>query len=399
MKKKLFITTLSVILLSSCSLVQKNLSSPSSSFFSSSNSSSLENSSTWSFSSSSALENEIVSSLKEEDIIYADNVISSFGTLTWYSQNETNPYNIDISAYGSNVKVAFYQVDEDYLDPYAEYDSSKTYYANNSFSIASSYEDAIYRTEHGIISGDIDEYDKTLYQTNHLPTLGKAKENTRIRLTNAYYILDTNGNYLAYLLPSLTSAPKIIYYGGGYISLDEEASYLLAFGEVPPSSYYTKNEKSTCLSLWWKYGRLNYSTFSANTSSYPFQPELSKLNGKSYSLSETDFGSLGKFSVNDLTQNIYNTGTGINRGTCRFVFTKASSSLSIDDRFVFYTYNHYNDFQEFLNYSSGWGDIFGNETAGNPYCSSGSDYDKNTFASPTPYPNTLKLSLDEIELS
>ena len=37
----------------------------------------------------------------------------------------------------------------------------------------------------------------------------------------------------------------------------------------------------------------------------------------------------------------------------------------LDDRYVFYTYNHYNDFQEYLNYENGWGEIFGNYTAGN----------------------------------
>ena len=31
---------------------------------------------------------------------------------------------------------------------------------------------------------------------------------------------------------------------------------------------------------------------------------------------------------------------------------------------LFYTYNHYNDFQEYLNYAGGWGEMFGNITGG-----------------------------------
>jgi hypothetical protein len=36
-------------------------------------------------------------------------------------------------------------------------------------------------------------------------------------------------------------------------------------------------------------------------------------------------------------------------------------------RSVFYTYNHYNDFQEYLNYDDIYGYIFGNLTSGNQY--------------------------------
>jgi hypothetical protein len=45
---------------------------------------------------------------------------------------------------------------------------------------------------------------------------------------------------------------------------------------------------------------------------------------------------------------------------------------------VFYTYNHYNDFQEYLNYYGGWGEMFGNVTGGGTLSSK---YDCN----PTPY--------------
>jgi hypothetical protein len=45
---------------------------------------------------------------------------------------------------------------------------------------------------------------------------------------------------------------------------------------------------------------------------------------------------------------------------------------------VFYTYNHYNDFQEYLNYFGGWGKMFGNITGGGKISSK-------TECNPTPY--------------
>ena len=54
---------------------------------------------------------------------------------------------------------------------------------------------------------------------------------------------------------------------------------------------------------------------------------------------------------------------------------------------MFYTYNHYNDFQEYLNYEGGWGEMFGNITGGGPI----SDYDPNF--PPTPYVPSVRQSL------
>ena len=52
--------------------------------------------------------------------------------------------------------------------------------------------------------------------------------------------------------------------------------------------------------------------------------------------------------------------------------------IEVGENYVFYTYNHYNDFQEYLNYEGGWGEIFGNITGGGTLSSK---YDCN----PTPY--------------
>ena len=49
-------------------------------------------------------------------------------------------------------------------------------------------------------------------------------------------------------------------------------------------------------------------------------------------------------------------------------------------------YNHYNDFQEYLNYYGGWGEMFGNITGGGTISSR---YDYN----PTPYVETVLAPL------
>jgi uncharacterized protein YxeA len=46
--------------------------------------------------------------------------------------------------------------------------------------------------------------------------------------------------------------------------------------------------------------------------------------------------------------------------------------------YVFYTYNHYNDFQEYLNYAGGWGEKFGNITGGGKI-SSTTDYNPTDY--------------------
>ena len=61
-----------------------------------------------------------------------------------------------------------------------------------------------------------------------------------------------------------------------------------------------------------------------------------------------------------------------------------------DEKYVFYTYNHYNDFQEYLNYYGGWGEMFGNITGGGAISSK---YNYN----PTPYVDVYFGSLSQYE--
>ena len=60
-----------------------------------------------------------------------------------------------------------------------------------------------------------------------------------------------------------------------------------------------------------------------------------------------------------------------------------NKTLDANERYVFYTYNHYNDFQEYLNYQGGWGEMFGNITGGGSLSSK-------TNYNPTPYVETIK---------
>ncbi|MBQ8414350.1 MAG: hypothetical protein IJX58_03790, partial [Clostridia bacterium] len=60
--------------------------------------------------------------------------------------------------------------------------------------------------------------------------------------------------------------------------------------------------------------------------------------------------------------------------------------IDLDERYVFYTYNHYNDFQEYLNYEGGWGEMFGNITGGGTISSK---YNYN----PTPYVEVVRTSV------
>lgn len=70
------------------------------------------------------------------------------------------------------------------------------------------------------------------------------------------------------------------------------------------------------------------------------------------------------------------------RGAARIVYTRYDKNgdniIDINERYVFYTYNHYNDFQEYLNYEGGWGVMFGNITGGGKL-SSKTDYNPTLY--------------------
>ena len=81
-----------------------------------------------------------------------------------------------------------------------------------------------------------------------------------------------------------------------------------------------------------------------------------------------DIGTTGTDCDPSYDITIYNDGRTITRGAARIVYGKndlnKNGIYEIGEHYLFYTYNHYNDFQEYLNYAGGWGEMFGNITGG-----------------------------------
>lgn len=262
-------------------------------------------------------------------------------------------------------KVVEIDINED-DDPYKS-KSKDDFYLN--YSNASSYEDAYFRTKHYLMSGDITPQKEESSLMYKLPFEVPTYEDAYLMNSLCRYEVDQYGNYVSYTVNTLDGNDYKIYYGAGYSSLDDVSAYLFAFGDVPAN--YIKEKKASSYeitSTWGEYLRLNQSRFSGDTSRYPYEPELTGIFGD-YNYYESDFGSIGGFDCNGPVS-IYNNGNRISRGTCRFVYNFENhdgSKLDLNNRHVFYTYNHYNDFQEYLNYKGGYTPRFGNESAGNPY--------------------------------
>ena len=153
-------------------------------------------------------------------------------------------------------------------------------------------------------------------------------------------------------------------------------------------------------SNWGEYLRVNNTDFSGDTDKYPYEPVLPRIYGCDGDLVyyEIDIGTTGTDCDPDFPDRIYNDGYTITRGAARIVYSRYYADdtpytmldnepiTNLDDRYVFYTYNHYNDFQEYLNYYNGWGEMFGNITGGGTI-SSKVDYN------PTPYVETYRKDL------
>ena len=235
-------------------------------------------------------------------------------------------------------------------DPY-EGMTRETFYAN--YTEATSYEDALLRTSHGFISGTI-TYPESIHESN---TIFSSED--FLKFDNYTYGVNEKNEIVSYNINTKEGTYKTIYYGAGYITLEEVAAYILAFGEVPANSNYDKGSKgkSESIATWGVYGRVNIGNYSNDVSKYPNEPELPThdSNKKAYKYTETDIGIAG-----------YNNGSSINRGTYRICFTSSyadgSKITDVRERYVFFTGNHYYDFEEYLNYYGGWGNKFGYET-------------------------------------
>ncbi len=261
---------------------------------------------------------------------------------------------------------------------------SKTEFYDN-YSPACCYLDATYRTELYLMSGDISEQDQAPTRAEKILTNGgKNVKNTSHLYSddgNTYYVTDADGAIVG-----------AVYRGAAYVTLEDVAAYVYAFGNVP-ANYLSKKSASPASSDWGIYLRLNHSKFSGNTAKYPYEPELPRISGCGGDLDyyEIDIGTTGTDCDPGYAALPYNNGSRITRGAARIVYARftsfGSSVVDTDnERFVFYTYNHYNDFEEYLNYRGGWGEMFGNITGGGAISSK-------TNYNPTPYVTVVLMPI------
>ena len=251
-------------------------------------------------------------------------------------------------------------------DPYAAIDKAEFYQA---YQPAQSEIDAYLRTKHYLMSGDISPQDQSPTVASDGPREGESLIHNSSQLYSedggTYYVLGQDGEIA-----------KEIYKVGAYVSLEDVAAYVYAFGDVPIN--YDLEASSPSDTPWGEYLRWNHKSFSGDTDVYPYEPVLPRIYGCDGDLVyyEIDIGTTGTDCDPSYTVRVYNDGSTITRGAARIVYSRyyADGTSSMDDnepitdlsdRYVFYTFNHYNDFQEYLNYEFGWGEIFGNKTAGN----------------------------------
>lgn len=261
-------------------------------------------------------------------------------------------------------------------DPYIGM-SAEEFYAD--YEPALCIEDARYRSKHGFLSGSLEVPGQYAQDAKNRPMAGDKF----IRNTDSYYLDDGN----TYVVVDADGKEVMrIYKGGAYITLEEVAAYMYAFGgaeENLPANYTSKKGGTPASSIWGEYLRLNHSYFIGNTRKYPYEPELPNISGCGGDLQyfEMDIGTTGT-ETPGYAARPYNNGSTITRGAARLVYARqdlnGNGIYETDEVYVFYTHNHYNDFREYLNYYGGWGEMFGNVTGGGTY-SSKSNYN------PTPY--------------
>ena len=286
--------------------------------------------------------------------------------------------------------VASFQIADPANDPYKNVSTTSFY---NNYNPATSLEDAYWRTQHNLMSGSIDDQDQEPTIAANQPKSG----NKFVRNTDTYYIDNRN---TWEVVDSAGNVVNRVYKFGAYVTLEEVAAYVYAFGDVP-ANYITSNDTDMLDgNAWGKYLRLNHNYFSGNTKSYPYEPALPRISGignGDLRYYEIDIGTTGTDCDPRYDAVVYNNGNRIVRGAARIVYSRYYRDGNYDgdhiddleERYVFYTYNHYNDFQEYLNYQGGWGQIFGNITGGGAI-SSKSDYN------PTPYVEVYRKSFNAL---
>ena len=252
---------------------------------------------------------------------------------------------------------------------------------------AASHAEALERSKKGIPSGSITVPDQAPVLSEYRPMKdGKYILNSKSYFAdnNTYIVVDAYGEEVFR-----------VYKGGGYITLEEIAAYVYAFGDIPANYVEGKNMEPEN-SIWGEYLRLNHTKFSGNTQKYPYEPKLPNISGCGGDLYyyEIDIGTTGTDCDDSFLVKTYNDGQSITRGAARIVYGKydlnGNGIYEFGEHHVFYTYNHYNDFQEYLNYYGGWGEMFGNITGG------GSLSSKKNYK-PTPYVDVVREELPRSE--
>ena len=273
-------------------------------------------------------------------------------------------------------------------DPY-ENVTKEAFYAN--YTPACCLTNSKYRTQHGLLSGSKEVPGQFAVDAENRP----MADGKFIRNTSAYY-LDGGSTYV--VLDFSGKEVMRIYKGGAYITLEEVAAYMYAFGGSKsslPANYTSSKSTKPTNNPWGIFLRVNHSFFSGDTEKYPYEPILPNISGCGGDAEyyEMDIGTTGTYTGDGYPVKIYNNGTTITRGAARIVYTRQDLNRNgiyePDEVFLFYTANHYNDFREYLNYYGGWGEIFGNETGGGTLSS---EYDYN----PTPYVPTGYASFQEL---
>ena len=257
-------------------------------------------------------------------------------------------------------------------DPYAGI-TKEAFYAD--YDVSCCYIDAQYRSEHGFLSGLLTLEDGTVPHADYQPT----ENGQYIHFTDDFYTDDGN-TYI--LVDGYGNEVLRIHKGGGYITLNEVAAYMYAFGgsaQDIPANYSSNKKADPDDSIWGEYLRVNHTNFNYNPSKYPYEPALPNILGDSdgtLQYYEMDIGGAG-----------YNNGHSISRGAMRLVYARkdlnGNGIFETNEVYVFFTHNHYHDFTEFLNYFGGWGTTFGDETGG-------------SISKPTPYPQVIYTALQKI---
>lgn len=268
-------------------------------------------------------------------------------------------------------------------DPYANV-TAEEFYKN--YTPACCYEDACFRTKHYFLSGELEVPGQYAQEAAYRPTSGGSY----IRNTDVFY--EDGGN--TYIVVDADGYEVMrIYKGAAYITLEEVAAYMYAFGGSNadlPANYSSKKSTKVSNSPWGEYLRVNHSHFTGNTRKYPYEPELPDISGCGGDLQyyELDIGTTGT-ETPGYAAAPYNNGSKITRGAARLVYARqdlnGNGVYEENEVYVFYTHNHYNDFREYLNYYGGWGEMFGNVTGGGEYSSK-------TNCNPTPYVPTAYAS-------